>query len=230
MLNPTHTTNCISVYLFISLSSRPNRIAYISYIVILQLFLAYVRIQAKATDDRTPVTVSNPFSSMLQGQMEGMAAGGGGMMKMLASSLLSSTTSVLEYDLKEAKNMQRGLLFNMAFQWFLHFKMKQVQPLLIQTGSGLLNLYYSPLFQIYVLGKNLERPFKLNTTSMAKLQELQQAQAEAAQAEAAEAPATQSIEAIEEETEEINADAEEEDEDDEDDSDSDDDSDTDDED
>jgi len=152
------------------------RISYISYIVILQLFLAYARIKAKAANDRTTITVNNPMSSALQGQMEGLTGGGGagaGVMKMLASSLLSSATSVLEYDLKEVKNMQRGLLFNMAFQWFLHFKMKQVQPLLIQTGSGLLNLYYSPLFQVYVLGKRLERPFKVNTNTMAQLQEMQ---------------------------------------------------------
>lgn len=37
--------------------------------------------------------------------------------------------------------------------------MNQVQPLFYQTASGLLNFVYSPLFQVYVLGRNLERPF-----------------------------------------------------------------------
>merc|ERR1712051_113213 len=31
--------------------------------------------------------------------------------------------------------------------------------LFYQTASGILNLVYSPLFQVYVLGRNLERPF-----------------------------------------------------------------------
>jgi hypothetical protein len=55
--------------------------------------------------------------------------------------------------------MQSGLIFNMAINWFLHFKMEQVQPLLIQSITGLINMVYSPLFQVYVMGRNLERPF-----------------------------------------------------------------------
>ena len=81
------------------------------------------------------------------------------MMKNLASSFLSSQSTVLEYDLKQARSMQSGLIVNMAFMWFLHFKMNQVQPLLVQSITGLANLCYSPLFQVYVLGRNLERPF-----------------------------------------------------------------------
>jgi Phosphate transport (Pho88) len=81
------------------------------------------------------------------------------MMKNLASSFLSSSSTVVEYDLKQANSMQSGLIFNMAMNWFLHFKMGQVQPLLIQSMTGLLNLLYSPLFQVYVLGRNLQRPF-----------------------------------------------------------------------
>lgn len=82
------------------------------------------------------------------------------MVKEMASQFLSSKTTVLEYDLKQAKSMNSGLLINMAFMWFLHFKMQQTQPLLAQTVTGVLNLVYSPLFQVYMLGKNLERPFK----------------------------------------------------------------------
>lgn len=57
-------------------------------------------------------------------------------------------------------NMQGGIFFNMAFMWFLHFKMQQVQPLLVTTINGFMQLVYNPLFQVYVLGRNLERPFK----------------------------------------------------------------------
>jgi Phosphate transport (Pho88) len=125
----------------------------------LQFFLLYVRIRAKAANNRTPVTLSNPLSGLVQSQLQG-PTGGNEMIKNLASSFLKSESTVLEYDLKQAQSMQGGLIFNMAFMWLLHFKMEQMQPLLINTISGLINLVYSPLFQVYVLGRNLERPFK----------------------------------------------------------------------
>ena len=120
----------------------------------------YVRIQAKISNDQTVITLQNPLSSMLQSQLAGGGgAGGGGMVKSLASSFLSTSCTILEYDLKQASSLQSGLIMNMGFMWFLHFKMQQVQPLLIQSLTGLLNLMYHPLFQSYVLGRNLERPF-----------------------------------------------------------------------
>jgi len=159
------------------------RFAFIAYLLLLQLFLFYVRVQAKLNNDRTPIELKNPLSSVLESQL----GGGGGanknnsMMKNLASSFLSSTSTVLEYDLKQARGMQNGLIFNMLFMWFLHFKMEQVQPLLIQTLNGLLTMVYSPLFQVYVLGRRLERPFKNPATKrMEEAAALQQQQAEAA--------------------------------------------------
>jgi Phosphate transport (Pho88)/Myc amino-terminal region len=140
--------------------------AFVAYLAILQAFVLYVRIQAKLANDRTVITLTNPLSSVLQspllggGNGEGGAGGAAaGMVKNLASSFLSSTSTVVEYDLKQANSMQSGLIFNMALNWFLHFKMQQVQPLFIQSATGLLNMLYSPLFQVYVLGRNLERPF-----------------------------------------------------------------------
>ena len=82
------------------------------------------------------------------------------MVKDWASQFLSSKPTVLEYDLRQAKSMNGSLLFNMLFMWFLHFKMGQTQPLFAQSLSGTLNLIYHPLFQVYILGRNLERPFK----------------------------------------------------------------------
>ena len=122
--------------------------------------MLYVRIKARANKDRTPIEVTSPLSSVLQSQLGGDDGGSTGMVKNLASSFLSSTSTVMEYDLKQAKSMQSGLVFNMAFMWFLHFKLEQVQPLFIQAITGIVNMVYSPLFQIYVLGRNLERPFK----------------------------------------------------------------------
>mmetsp|Transcript_1998 Transcript_1998/g.3284 ORF Transcript_1998/g.3284 Transcript_1998/m.3284 type:complete len:457 (+) Transcript_1998:68-1438(+) len=146
---------------------RIARFAFVAYIVIMQVFLLYVRLRAKAINDRTEITLSNPLASLVQGA--GAAAGGGGgnfMVKALADQMLSSTTTIYEYDLSQAKKMNSGLLMPMIFLYFLHFKMKQVQPLLMQTATGVMNLIYSPLFQVYVLGRNLERPFKAAGSSM----------------------------------------------------------------
>jgi hypothetical protein len=102
--------------------------------------------------------MSSPFSKILESTQNSQV-------KNLASSLLSSSSTVLEYDLAQIKSMNGGLLVNMAFLWFLHYKMGQTQPLFLQTIQGLMNLYYSPLFQVYVLGLHLERPFKNPTAT-----------------------------------------------------------------
>jgi Protein involved in inorganic phosphate transport len=68
--------------------------------------------------------------------------------------------------------MNSGLLFPMLMLWFLHFKMGQVQPLFFQTANGIKDFVMSPLFQVYVLGRNLERPFR--NKKMEDLQKNQQ--------------------------------------------------------
>mmetsp|Transcript_7853 Transcript_7853/g.16806 ORF Transcript_7853/g.16806 Transcript_7853/m.16806 type:complete len:443 (-) Transcript_7853:84-1412(-) len=142
---------------------RIARFAFLAYIISTQIFLIYVRIRAKKINDRTPITINNPLASLVQGSAVG---GGNAIVKSLADQVLSTQTTILEYDLKEVKKMNGSLLFPMVFLYFLHFKMKQVQPLIMQTATGFLNLVYSPLFQVYVLGRNLERPFKPPTNPM----------------------------------------------------------------
>jgi hypothetical protein len=95
------------------------------------------------------------------------------MVKNIANQFLASSSNIMEYDLSKAKNMNNGLLVPMVMLWVLHFKMGQVQPLFFQTASGVKELVFSPLFQVYVLGKNLERPF-VNK----KLEDLQKQQEE----------------------------------------------------
>eukprot|EP00554_Chaetoceros_debilis_P005858 CAMPEP_0194078984 /NCGR_PEP_ID=MMETSP0149-20130528/5256_1 /TAXON_ID=122233 /ORGANISM="Chaetoceros debilis, Strain MM31A-1" /LENGTH=400 /DNA_ID=CAMNT_0038760343 /DNA_START=155 /DNA_END=1357 /DNA_ORIENTATION=- len=140
---------------------KVGRFAFIAYVVIAQLFLIYVRYKAKSNSDTTEITVDNPISNLLQNQLSSSASGGGGdMVKNIANSMLSSSSTVMDYDLKTAKSMGNGMLFPMGMLWFLHFKMGQVQPLFYQTTNGIKELVFSPLFQIYILGRNLERPFK----------------------------------------------------------------------
>jgi len=139
---------------------RLVRLLFIVYLIAQQAFIFYVRIMAKRNNDRTPVQVQNPLTSMLTSQLEKQPAGANDMVKNLASSFLKTESTVAEYDMSQTQNMQGGILFNIALMWFLHFKMQQVQPLLVTSVNGFLQLAYNPLFQVYVLGRNLERPFK----------------------------------------------------------------------
>jgi len=134
------------------------RFAYIAYVILAQLFLVYVRQQAHKINDRTQLTINNPLSNMLKNQLG--SAGQGDMVKNMANSFLSSESTIMEYDLSQAKNMNGSLLFPMVMLYFLHFKMGQVQPLFYQTVMGIKTVMTSPLFQVYVLGRNLERPFR----------------------------------------------------------------------
>jgi len=134
------------------------RLAFIGYIVLSQIFLIYVRFQAKKIDDRTPITINNPLSNLVQSKM-GSNDGGTDMVKNIASSFLTTQSTVVEYDLKQAKVMNNSLLIPMVILWLLHFKMHQVQPLFFQTVAGVKDLLTSPLFQVYALGLNLKRPF-----------------------------------------------------------------------
>mmetsp|Transcript_30434 Transcript_30434/g.36165 ORF Transcript_30434/g.36165 Transcript_30434/m.36165 type:complete len:498 (-) Transcript_30434:28-1521(-) len=134
------------------------RFTFIAYVILTQLFLIYARHQAHKINDRTPISISNPLSNMIKSQLG--SASKGDMIKNVANSILSSESTIMEYDLSQAKNMNNGLFFPMVMLYFLHFKMGQVQPLFYQTANGIKGLLTSPLFQVYVLGKNLERPFK----------------------------------------------------------------------
>merc|ERR1740130_1300005 len=78
----------------------------------------------------------------------------------LASSFLKKESTVRDYDIRQTTVMQGSMLFNMVMMWFLHFKMQQVQPLFVSIVNGFMQLGYNPLFQVYIMGRNLERPFK----------------------------------------------------------------------
>ena len=127
------------------------------YLLVQQAFIFYVRVMAKKANNRDPVQVQSQFSSLLSSQLEN---GGNDMVKNMASSFLKTESTVMEYDMSQANNMQGGILFNVALMWFMHFKLQQVQPLLVTSINGFLQLAYNPLFQVYVMGRNLERPFK----------------------------------------------------------------------
>ena len=154
---------------------RLLRLLFIVQLLAQQAFIFYIRVMAKKNNDRTPLILQNPLTDMIEKQM-GAAEGNSDIVKNLANSFLSSETTVMEYDMKQASSMQGGLMFNLAFNWFLHFKLGQVQPLLMQLINGTMQLVYNPLFQVYILGRNLERPFKTQTSAAQKLMEQAQQQ------------------------------------------------------
>jgi hypothetical protein len=114
---------------------------------------------AKRANDTTPVETKNPLANMVESQLES-AGGGNDMVKNLASSFLKKESTVRDYDIRQTTVMQGSILFNMVMMWFLHFKMQQVQPLFVSIVNGFMQLAYNPLFQVYIMGRNLERPFK----------------------------------------------------------------------
>eukprot|EP00592_Proboscia_alata_P001561 CAMPEP_0194370064 /NCGR_PEP_ID=MMETSP0174-20130528/18405_1 /TAXON_ID=216777 /ORGANISM="Proboscia alata, Strain PI-D3" /LENGTH=363 /DNA_ID=CAMNT_0039147351 /DNA_START=173 /DNA_END=1264 /DNA_ORIENTATION=- len=146
------------------------RFTFIGYMIIMQAFLTYARIMARMRNNRTPITITNAMADMVKTQLSSAISkqtpggskgqGENDMVKGLTSKLLSSESTVMEYDMKQAASARSSLLMPLLFTWVIHFKFGQVQPLFLQASSGIVSLIYSPLFQIYVLGRNLERPFK----------------------------------------------------------------------
>jgi len=162
---------------------RIARYAFVSYLVVTQFFLGYVYLRVKSMNDRTSITISNPLAGLVNGAGGGSGSGAGTnfMVKAITNQVLSTSTTIFEYDIKQVKKMNGSLLFPMIMLYFLHFRMKQVQPLLMQTCTGVMNLVYSPLFQVYVLGRNLERPFKPPVNPMMEAMQKQQQELQKAQ-------------------------------------------------
>ena len=143
---------------------------FIGYMIIMQAFLTYARIMARMRNNRTPITITNAMADLVKTQLSSAISkqtpggskgqGENDMVKGLTSKLLSSESTVMEYDMKQAASARSSLLMPLLFTWVIHFKFGQVQPLFLQASSGIVSLIYSPLFQVYVLGRNLERPFK----------------------------------------------------------------------
>lgn len=113
-----------------------GRFAFLAYIISAQIFFMYVRIQAKKAGNKTQITLSNPLASLVKSQVDNALKGdtmsnagkmlgdndNGNIAKSLTNKFLSSTTTVMEYDISQSKKQSGGMLFNLAFMWFLHFK------------------------------------------------------------------------------------------------------------
>ena len=144
------------------------RFTFIGYIIFVNLFTLYVKFVAKRIDDSSVITMENPMMKLVKSQLNNAVSSD------LASSLLTNSftsgtkITIRDYDVQQANTLFYGLLPNLIIMWIIHFKFKQVQPLFLTTASGVLTLIQNPLFQVYVLGKKLERPFKSPTGLLAE--------------------------------------------------------------
>eukprot|EP00587_Corethron_hystrix_P005942 CAMPEP_0113307482 /NCGR_PEP_ID=MMETSP0010_2-20120614/6307_1 /TAXON_ID=216773 ORGANISM="Corethron hystrix, Strain 308" /NCGR_SAMPLE_ID=MMETSP0010_2 /ASSEMBLY_ACC=CAM_ASM_000155 /LENGTH=455 /DNA_ID=CAMNT_0000162341 /DNA_START=226 /DNA_END=1593 /DNA_ORIENTATION=+ /assembly_acc=CAM_ASM_000155 len=204
--NPLHQM-AVTVYVFFILRkidlTNANviiraRWIYLGYLVAVQLFVLYVRFRAKQVNNLHPIVIENPLADLVKNklvpkgvdssssdssdQQQGQQAD---VVKNLASRFLSTPSTVRDYDVSQAYSLRNSTLLPMLFNWFLHFKLGQVQPLVFQAASGAFALVNHPLFQVYVLGRDLERPFAAPASPiMANLEKLKQEQAEKEQEQA----------------------------------------------
>ena len=141
---------------------RNSRIFFILYTVSIILFSMYVKFKARQINDQTPIAIENTLAKVVKSQINSAMAGSSSSetVKGLADKFLTSVSNVMEYDIQQAGVLRNSVLTPMIILWVMHFKMGQVQPLLMQVVSGFNKLMYHPLVQVYIMGRNLERPFK----------------------------------------------------------------------
>lgn len=64
--------------------------------------------------------------------------------------------TISEYDSAELRKLIQQTVFSVLLLSFLHYKYEYIQPLILQSILPLKNLYSTPLFKIFILGRNAE--------------------------------------------------------------------------
>merc|ERR1711991_130915 len=67
--------------------------------------------------------------------------------------------TVYEYDMEKWNEALKQSLIQLAILGFFHYKWQAAVPLVTQFVMGPMKLYGSELFQIYIMGAKIERPF-----------------------------------------------------------------------
>ena len=99
-----------------------------------------------STNDETPVKAPMDPLAMLMGGL----GGGGAKPKQTAA----------EYDQKQLNSLRTSYRIGCLFTCFLHFKLKMTQPLIYSCTSSVVDLFFNPLVNIHLLGKEADGPFK----------------------------------------------------------------------
>lgn len=68
-----------------------------------------------------------------------------------------------EYDLKELNKSSKSALLQGLIVCLLHFKWNIIQPLIISGTVVFRSFLFNPLYQRYILGREILRPLDLNT-------------------------------------------------------------------
>lgn len=135
------------------------RIFYVTFNVLTYLIYNYIKLQIKNKNDLTTIKYQNQKSPM-QMLLKGGADDG-------AEPVI--TTTVVAYDLEQIETLIKGMYTSWLMMAGMHFYMKYTQPMVMQGISPIKAALEHPLFNAYVLGKEVERPF--NQTPAAKPEE-----------------------------------------------------------
>eukprot|EP00903_Cladosiphon_okamuranus_P016072 g14836.t1 len=202
---------------------RTARAIYTAYLVFSQALCMYIRYLIWKKNDDTEMEVPPP--PQLKNFMEagkagvaaeatGAAAGGGeggakeaaGGLGGAASSLgpmldkmMTSKRPVKKYDMNTIQGMRRGQFWASLLMCYTHLRRGMIKPMMLQASFGVLRMLDSPLFHIYVLGReakgNLARPFKPQGLMASLSGPMEAMSAKAAEAQAAMAAAEGKAEA-----------------------------------
>lgn len=96
--------------------------------------------------------------------------------------------TVQDYDLLQLRKYASQVLFGAAMVVFFHYKWGMIQPLFVQTVMTPMQLYRSPLFQIFVVGQRgaiERRPFREEPNPLAAALGGQTAESDASTTDAA---------------------------------------------
>ena len=112
------------------------------------LVLGWILHRIKQNKDETVLTYTEPKNPLDPNQQEPKVV----------------KTTIQDYDKKNLMTQAQQLLIGLVMIGFIHFKWGYIRPLTLQIILGPKTLWSTPLFQIYVLGKDavgeLARPFK----------------------------------------------------------------------
>jgi len=117
------------------------RATYFAIVALNTLVQMILQWRIAVRNDPTPVTSFNPLAMLL---------GGGGNAKKTAA----------QYDREQLNSLRTSYRLGTLFVCFLHFKMKMTQPLVYSGVSGIVDLVFNPLVQIYLFGQAAEGAYK----------------------------------------------------------------------
>ncbi|XBW38190.1 hypothetical protein QEN19_003782 [Hanseniaspora menglaensis] len=126
------------------------RIFYVTFNVLTYLTYQYIKMKISKKNDLKTIKYQNQKSPM-QMLLKGGASD--------ENEEAVITTTVVQYDLEQVESLIKGMYTSWLMMGGMHFYMKYTQPMVMQGISPIKSVLEHPLFNAYVLGKEVERPF-----------------------------------------------------------------------